>query len=466
MIELPLICNLTSIACCESTGNIIVSYKNIVQFYFFKYCTNDTTKLQYVDFFEAPFHIELNFVPSKLLMSENMIFCCNNQFLHAFKIVDLNVDDYNSLALSESQICTSTEVQDQPLENINLNLEYDIDIQGISQRKELNGIEYKVELKSNEEETIELNDGEFKPLIVTELTAAVKRNPNSTMFINLVVKSLLQLKLQALKFSGVVHDNANFFKSMSILPLYVQPIVSESNEGFSLHSKFHQHFYGCAVLINTQQDGYLYQISANSTILDQTKSFLNVYPFTSPVIDVYFNSSVIHALCENGIETYTHRIGQKLYYDLSNKDRFFENSTIYKNLSTTISLVNLRPFMNVYNMLPCKDSVILLASDSPLNVSSDSVEAVNWTLYNLKLPSIDTIYQDFKEFADKSLKRYPSFYMNLLEEVHIMIRTQILLGHIKPEVNCEMGNELKLLWENYDELLAESSYALADFLIL
>lgn len=461
MIELPLSCNLTSIACCESTGNILVGCKNILQLYLFKYCTNETTKLQYVDFFEAPFQLEIDFLPTKILVTENVVTCCNKQYLHVFKIVDGNVESNNSITISESNVCTSTEVQEQPQEAINMNLEYDVDFQQICNRKELNGIAFKVDIKSNQEETLGIDDAELKPLVINELAICIKfLHPYASP--SLVVRSLLQLKLQPLKISGVVRDNVDIFKSIFMRPLYVQPVVSESIDGFFLHSKFHQHFYGCAVLVTTQQDGYLYQINTNTD--DSSKAFLNVYPFTSSVIDVFFNFNVLHALCENGVESYTHRIGQKLFSDLSGKHNLPEMD-IYKNLSTKISLVNLRPFMSVHYMLPCDDNFVLLASDSSTDVVED--EAINWTIYNLKYPPIDTIYQDFKEFADKSLKRYPSFYMNLIEEIHIMIKSHMLLGELQlEENNSETGNEMRLVWRDCEKLLEESSLALADCLIL
>lgn len=42
-------------------------------------------------------------------------------------------------------------------------------------------------------------------------------------------------------------------------------------------------------------------------------SLIAMYPFTSPIIDVRITNCVIHALTDNGIETYTHRIGHKLF---------------------------------------------------------------------------------------------------------------------------------------------------------
>lgn len=84
--QLPLNNNPNTIACCKSTGNILVNHVNIVQIFIFKYCTNDTTKLQYIDFFEAPFQVELDFQPTTICLIEDVIGCSSKQFMHVFKV--------------------------------------------------------------------------------------------------------------------------------------------------------------------------------------------------------------------------------------------------------------------------------------------------------------------------------------------------------------------------------------------
>jgi hypothetical protein len=466
MIELPIAYNPSIVGLCESTGNIIVGHKNILQLFFFKYCTNETTKLQYVDFFEAPFQIELDFQPTKVMFNENIICCCNKQYLHVFKIIDRN--ESNNSTLSESNVCTSTEIP-HTKEAVNVNLEYNVDFQAISDRKELNGNVFKVDIKSTQEEILGFDESEMKPLIVNELSVNIKYTSNLPECAILYPRNLLQLKLQSMKISGVMRENVDIFKSVHMRPLYVRPKVTETNDEFAMHSKFHDHFYGCAFLITTQQDGYLYQINTNTRHDDMSKCFLNVYPFTSAVIDVYFNFNVLHALCENGIESYTHRIGQKLCSDLSGKYNLPDIDAIYKNLNNSISLVNLRPFMNVHYMIPCDKNLVLLANDSPNspNEQQSEEEAINWTIYNLKYPSIDNIYADFKEFADKSLRRYPTYFMNLLEEMHLMVRTHTMLAEIQPEEeNSEVGIEMKLVWHDCEKLMEEASLALADCFVM
>lgn len=454
MIELPLSFNPNSIACCQSTGNIIVNHKNILQIFIFKYCTNETTKLQYIDFFEAPFQIELDFIPSKILVNEDVVSCCNKQFFHVFKIIE--VVDGNNSTTSESNICTSTEMPHSKASST-INLDQDVDFQAICDKSELNGISFNVKMKSTLEETMGSlggdDDSEMRPSVVNDFSATIKFLNNLPATFPLPskfsVQNLLRLKLQSMKISGVMRENVDVFKCMFMKPLYVKADVAGPSS-FFMHSKFRRNFHGCAVLITTQQDGYLYKINTNQRDVDIKSSFLNVYPFTSSVVEVYFNDNVLHALCENGIESYTHRIGQKMFADVDG---------VYRNLSTAISLVNLRPFMNVQFMIPGDENLVLLANDS----STPQEDPVNWTIYNLKYPTIETIYQDFKEFADKSLRKYPAVYMNLLEEIHLMIRNHMALGNLtEPDENSEVGNEMKLVWDDCNALLKDSSLSLGD----
>jgi hypothetical protein len=78
---------------------------------------------------------------------------------------------------------------------------------------------------------------------------------------------------------------------------------------------------------------------------------------------------------------------------------------------------------------------------------------------------METIYEDYIEFADKNLKKYPSVYINLLEEIHLMIRTHWKIGKLELEENSESGHEIRLVWNDCWDLLKKSSLALADTFI-
>ncbi|CAO1442962.1 unnamed protein product [Diamesa serratosioi] len=465
MIELPLNYNPSVIACCEATGNLLVAHLGILQLFEFRWCTNETTKLQYVDFFEVPFQIELDFHPQKLLINENVIACSNKQFFCCFKVIE-SCDGNNSTSES-TNVCTSMELPPSKIYTLNLD-EEPLDFAAVRDRTDINGVKFNVQMKSTDQETSNTahsgDEMEMRPAVIQDINVILKYINNLPETFSLPSKyatqNILQLKLQPLKISGVLRENNDNFKCLHMQPLYLKSdknYETAKEKHFFLHSKFHRNFYGCAILITTHQDGYLYQIKTD--VIDPHNCFLNIYPFTSSVIDVYFNDNVLHALTDNGIESYTVRIGQKLFNESGTKEG------IYRNLSKSISLINLRPFLHVHFMIASADNLILMA-----NETQPGQEDAIWTFYNLKYPDMASIYQDFKEFADKSLRKYPTVYLNLLEEIHLMIRTHLALAKIVPAEDSDV--EMKLVGlaagnvNDEVDLLKDSSLSLADCYIL
>lgn len=470
MIELPLNYNPSVIACCEATGNLLVAHLGILQLFEFRWCTNETTKLQYVDFFEVPFQIEVDFHPQKLLINENVISCSSKQFFCCFKVIE-SCDGNNSTSES-TNVCSSMDLPPSKIYTINLDDEA-LDFAAVRDRNDINGVKFNVHMKSTDQETSnQVHSGdemEMRPAVIQDINVILKYTNNLPETFSLPSKyatqSILQLKLQPLRISGVLRENNDNFKCLHMQPLYLKSDKHYDNgkeNNFFLHSKFHRNFYGCAILITTHQDGYLYQIKTD--VIDPHNCFLNIYPFTSMVIDVYFNDNVLHALTDNGIESYTVRIGQKLFNESGSKEG------IYRNLSKSISLINLRPFLYVHFMIASADNLILMANETQAPGQEDVDGSAMWTIYNLKYPEMASIYQDFKEFADKSLRKYPTVYLNLLEEIHLMIRTHLALAKIVPVENSDV--EMKLVGlaagnVNDDiDLLKDSSLSLADCYIL
>lgn len=158
------------------------------------------------------------------------------------------------------------------------------------------------------------------------------------------MKPLLQIKQ-----SETVTDP---FQCLVMRPIYASCIQSnaspDANKDYSeamdvsgslFRSFLYQKFVGISVLVATVNDGYLYQFTNNgrksqpflpfcifeSRVLVfaekwtmseedlQSNCLVATYPFTSPIIDVNITDYVVHALTDHGIETYTHRIGHKLF---------------------------------------------------------------------------------------------------------------------------------------------------------
>lgn len=91
VIELPLRSLPDLIQCCQTSGNIIVSSKERIYLYEFTQCVHENTqpRFKYIDFLPFKFFVNLNFIPLKLCLAENVIACMNNRYCVAFRIVDV-----------------------------------------------------------------------------------------------------------------------------------------------------------------------------------------------------------------------------------------------------------------------------------------------------------------------------------------------------------------------------------------
>ncbi|XP_036326570.1 uncharacterized protein LOC118739392 [Rhagoletis pomonella] len=91
VIELPLRSPPDLIQCCQTSGNIIVSSKERIYLYEYTQCIHETTqpRFSYIDFLPFKFFVNLNFLPLRLCLAENVIAAMNNRYCVAFKVVDV-----------------------------------------------------------------------------------------------------------------------------------------------------------------------------------------------------------------------------------------------------------------------------------------------------------------------------------------------------------------------------------------
>uniref|UniRef100_A0A1I8PDM6 BLOC-2 complex member HPS3 C-terminal domain-containing protein n=1 Tax=Stomoxys calcitrans TaxID=35570 RepID=A0A1I8PDM6_STOCA len=91
VIELPLRSPPDLIQCCQTSGNIIVSSKERIYLYEYTQCVHESTqpRFKYIDFLPFKFFVNLNFIPLRLNLAENVIACMNNRYCVAFRVIDV-----------------------------------------------------------------------------------------------------------------------------------------------------------------------------------------------------------------------------------------------------------------------------------------------------------------------------------------------------------------------------------------
>lgn len=278
------------------------------------------------------------------------------------------------------------------------------------------------------------------------------------------MKVLLQLKQR---------DTNDPFKCLVLKPIFLRRSDHPNDLFISMEhvwksSHFHE-LYGVTVLVATSNDGYVYQFSNNDKWLTEDTNLIATYPFTSPLIDVMINQNVLHALTDRGMETYTLRVGHKLFtsyfeYNLQSSSSEIEACP---RLEDPICLIGLRPFLGVKSMLCNNSHMILFANHSDESAKKDYDEGC-WTIYNMTLPTPENIYCDFDELAKSYFTESTSTcstYAHLMGEAHVIMRVAKEFSTIQN--NSQTGTDL-IQYESSDceKMFIESCRKLGDFCVM
>lgn len=194
------------------------------------------------------------------------------------------------------------------------------------------------------------------------------------------------------------------------------------------------------------------------------------------------NDYVLHALTDRGIETYTLRSGHKVFsshFEYNLRDDYLYSIEACPRLEDPICLIGLRPFLGVQMMLLNNEQLVLLAtsaasaasamSDNECISSKKDVNGdINWTIYNLKLPSPEDLFYDFEELAKVHMCDCPSIYSHLMNEAHMIMRVAKEFYHIEHSTDdVEEKAHLQLYKStDCDLVFLESCRKLADFSVM
>jgi len=494
MIELPLSTQPTLIACCQSTGNLLVASSNSAILHEFKIETQQVSKMKFIDFEPRPWSLGFTFAPTYMEIVEDFVAILDNTNLSIFRLTNSMYEDIDQLSSltstnSSSVDKTSISTDSSLVENSSSLGQEDTFLQG-SSRKSIDQNYQHVALENNEALMLntktkdkkykgtnsgtwcklELGDlGRTKsnsnknyidwehlvynekdemhrlivqgiidpasqpltvslPLISLEragpghaISPFVLNSPEIKIFIkttspdvgwseNYTVKNLLCLKIgagnnNATKMDGILE----VFKCLALRPLYIKRECNNIGVKKSmLRSDRYRHLQGVTCFVCTTQEGYLYHFSATGNgSLDAT--CLTTYPFTAPVHHIALEHTVLHALTEAGLETYTLRLS----HHIAKLSNYTDGIRAFScpSVSEPVSLIGLRPFLGIQRLLPTKNYIVLLAK-------ADS----SWTLYSLNLPKLENVYFDILNAAKNHKSSSPSTYRHLLGEAHALIR--------------------------------------------
>ncbi|GFS75202.1 hermansky-Pudlak syndrome 3 protein homolog [Trichonephila clavipes] len=474
MIELPLEKPALCISACNKTSALAVSLGNIISVFCYSTKIHSTLNQTFNDF-DHFVDISIPLIAQNLDICENYFACMSEKAILVFKISgesdDGNGQETTNLTIKsvDSEICdenfvewrfesctnsgTSDKVWDEHLKSklhpksfpINLHfhtIDKENEIFSSTDACEfhgplltIRGCSVDVRLDSK---TFEMFPGMHSNIYAVTL-----------LFRQFVVQGN-DTKLSALQF-------VPFYKSESVQEGLTDPLnVAASkleNSAFSLPwlnltSSFVSSLKAIGCFFSTLKEGFLYDLT-NRT------QFVNSYNYTSTLKGVILDTSLLHALTETGLETYTVHLPHSVLLTLENID---EKKNIVPKYEDAVCLLGLRPFLGVDHLVKSDNHLVLVSSveDSVSNTEPDGGNRS--TLYSLKEPASSQVFSDLLEVAESQKSTSPSTYYHLLSEAHMILRTQIFFEKQDKEIetlyekSCLMLGDYFLCYDSMQKL--------------
>lgn len=269
-------------------------------------------------------------------------------------------------------------------------------------------------------------------------------SPDSGWSENYAVKSILRLEIAKENFS-----NCDYFSASILKPLYLRTKRNNSCSKKSiLRSEKYEYLHGVTCLICTSQEGYIYHFSAEHCE-EFNPTCLTTYTFTAPVNHVALENTVLHALTEAGLESYTLRIS---HHVSKTSIQASDSEEMCPDVSEPVCLIGLRPFLGIEAILSSRSNIVLVAKAEN-----------SWTLYSLRLPKPEEIYVDILNAARNHKSSSPTTYRHLLEEAHAIVRLAKDVIRFKAE-ESEKYSPREKSRNALDEIFDQSRAILGDFL--
>ena len=476
MIELGLKQAVTSIDVCPSTGNLILVSGCTLMIHKYTLVSNTQSKSKFVDFQEC-FNIRLSYCPASVRIVEDTIACLDQFQVHVFKIKMVDGSDeqqmrslstYSFSSESESSMdpfsdkllsfysSGPTSVQHPSIANITARRRTDS-----SSERELGtghirrhpghltlgacGSDTEDEGSAGDSTVdvipvplVERAEKEVgcisTPRILEQQLGPCPTPPHMSVTVTWagggagnVVASPITLLYTKIIEEERQHD---CLKLLRMSPVYWREFrIKRDNKGEAgaggvtssgaphnpLQSLMFSHLMSVSLMFTSVHEGYLYHIPGH--VRRQGKGIgvtkIATYPFTCPVLDLVLEPSLLHALTETGLETYTLKSG---YHTVREAELVDDKYNACPPTSTPLCLIGLRPFMDVRSLLLAHSRLVLVTE--PQGTASDDL----WTVYSLHLPSHLDLYRDMLAVADMNVAA-PHGFLQLLCEAHIIVRT-------------------------------------------
>ena len=353
MIELALKERVSDIDVCPSTGNLIVAMECGLTILKYSLVNNTQNKCKFVDFQEC-LNISLSYSPAQVRLVEDTVACLTQHHLHVFRIKISegseetqmrSVSTYSFSSESESSMEPYGERSERPSHDwtnitarrrTDSSCEREVSHGGI--RKAPGHISLGLEDDSEPGlevipvslvERMEKEVGSVStPRILEQILGPCPAPPHMSLSVS-VVPSAWPAGLEEVRATTVTMVHAKIIEEerqhercqlLRVTPVYWREfkLRREKSEASGPHnplqSVMFSHLMSLSLMFTTVHEGYLYHIPGHIRKAGRGVGVQRIatYPFTCPVIDLVLEPSLLHALTETGLETYTLKVSTQL----------------------------------------------------------------------------------------------------------------------------------------------------------
>lgn len=473
MIELGVKETVTGLAVCPSTGNLLVMTGQSLVIHKYSLICNSQSKTKFIDFQEC-LNVTLNYKPECVKFVEDTVSCLNQLQVHIFKIKILDTSDEKQLrslstySFSSESECSMESSPDKPV-SYKSSLIHNPSFCNVTARRRTDSSSEREVVQggirkhphhvtlgggSSDDDTDSSNPGIEKipvplvekterelgsvstPRILEQILGPCQSPPQIQVTVTLVpaawAGSSLEGEVITLVYAKIIEEERPHeqLRLLQISPVYWREFrIKRERTGAGqtppsmphnpLQSIMYSHLMSITVMFSSVHEGYLYHIPGHIRKPGKGVGVQRIatYPFTSPILDLVLEPSLLHALTETGLETYTLRSG---YHTVREAESVDSKSNACPPTSTPICLIGLRPFIGVKKLHLANTRLVLIAEPTEAIVSQS--ETKNWTVYSLHLPSHLDLYKDMLTVADMNVGA-PHGFLQLLCEAHMVVRT-------------------------------------------
>ena len=475
MIELGLRDLVTDIDVCPSTGNLIVASGCSLLIFKYTLVNNAQNKSKFVDFQEC-FNVRLSYCPASVRMVEDTIACQDQFQVHVFKIKMLDAGDekqmrslstYSFSSESDSSMdpfveksTSSVPGQGPSITNITARRRTDSSSErdlgqghgghGVRRHPRHLALGARTSSSSQEDEAEDSGGVEVIPVPLVERTERElgcistprileqqlgpgPAPPHLSVAVSCVgAGEGVAAAPVTLLYAKIIEEERQHdaLKLLQLTPVYwrefrIRRGDKEDKEAAGggaphnpLQSLMFSHLMSLSLMFTSVHEGYLYHLPGHIRRPGKGVGVLKVatYPFTSPVLDLVLEPSLLHALTETGLETYTLKSG---YHTVREAEVVDDKYNACPPTSTPLCLIGLRPFIGVRALLLATSRLVLVSEPA------SSQEPDLWTVYSLHLPGHLDLYRDMLAVADMNKEAAPHGFLQLVCEAHVTVRTAL-----------------------------------------